>query len=66
MRGLALAGLGELKEALSDFGRAIHFDADLAGTLRARAETYERLGQFDKAQADREKAMRLDTTSAED
>ncbi|HVX13516.1 MAG TPA: zinc-dependent peptidase [Pirellulales bacterium] len=60
LRGLARAGLGELHRAVRDYGTAIHFNADMAETLRARADVWERLGQPDKAQADRAKAQRLD------
>ena len=59
LRGAASSKLNDLSRAAADFSRAIRNCPEWADAYKARADVYERLGEFQKAQADREEVGRL-------
>ncbi len=59
LRGVASSKLNDLSQAAADFSRAIRTCPEWADAYQARAGVYDRLGEFKKAQADREEAARL-------
>jgi tetratricopeptide (TPR) repeat protein len=59
LRGAASSKLNDLSRAAADFSRAIRNCPEWADAYKARADVYERLGEFKKAQADREEVGRL-------
>lgn len=58
-RGVAYATLGRDVLAVRDFDAALRKRPELVYAVQARASSYERLGQPEKAAADREQADRL-------
>lgn len=58
-RGRALAGLGRIKEALSDFTTAIELSPDSPTAYECRADAYSQLGRADLAELDRRTAQVL-------
>ncbi len=58
--GRCLARLSKPAEAVAAFSEAIRLDPDNAAAYRARGEQYEKLGEKEKAAADRVKAKSLD------
>jgi tetratricopeptide (TPR) repeat protein len=59
MRGLAASRLNELSNAAADLSRAIRKLPAWPDAYDARADVYERLGEFARAQADRAAAAEL-------
>ena len=59
LRGVVSGKLNDLSRAAADLSRAIRTCPQWADAFEARANVYDRLGEFKKAQADREKAARL-------
>ena len=59
----ALAG-GDLKQALADFDAALDAQADSAQVRERRATVYLQMKKFDKAQADCDEALRIDSKLA--
>jgi tetratricopeptide (TPR) repeat protein len=61
LRGLAHAGLGNPRQAIKDYSRAIHRWPDWPEPYDARAEAYELVGNAKLARADRDQARRRAT-----
>lgn len=59
LRGRALLESRQYDRAIADFSRVIRTWPQWAYGYAARADAYDRLGEFKEAQADREKASRL-------
>jgi tetratricopeptide (TPR) repeat protein len=59
LRGLAASRLNELSAAAADLSRAIRRLPNWPDAYEARADVYERLGEFSKAKADRKTAAEL-------
>ena len=58
LRGLAYAGLGDVRKAIKDYGRAIRCWPDWPEPYEARAEAYELVGNSARARADHDEARR--------
>ena len=58
---MASPTLGEYQRAIEDFDKAIQLDPDDAWAYSKRSSAYKRLGQKAKAEADYDKACRLDS-----
>ncbi len=66
LRGQEYAAKGEYQRAVSDYNRAISMAPEFErGAYEARAVAYEKIGEFDLANKDREEAKRLDDKPAE-
>jgi tetratricopeptide (TPR) repeat protein len=52
--------LGRSKDALADFNLAIKRQSEFAGTYASRGILYDRMGEYEKAIADYERALQLD------
>ena len=59
-QGLAHYQLREYRQAIKDFDHAIILGPDETWVYRWRGETYRKLGYYDEAQSDEEKACSLD------
>ena len=59
LRGAAASKLNDLPRAAADFSRAIRKLPSWPDAYDARAGVYDRMGEFKKAQADRDEASRL-------
>jgi tetratricopeptide (TPR) repeat protein len=57
-RGVALSGLGRDRDAIADFDESLRRKPELIYPLRARATSYDRLGDSGRAAADRDEARR--------
>jgi Tfp pilus assembly protein PilF len=58
LRGLAYAGLGNVRKAIKDYDRAIHCWPDWPEPYEARAQAYELVGNLARARADHDEARR--------
>jgi len=58
VRGAALSALGRDRDAIADFDESLRRRPELIYPLRARAASYDRLGESARAAADREEARR--------
>jgi tetratricopeptide (TPR) repeat protein len=61
----ALMQLGRDEEALRWFDRAVELQPFFGGTYANRGILYDRMGEYDKAVADYEKALELDESAGE-
>ena len=52
--------LREYRQAIKDFDHAIISDPSVSWVYRWRGKTYRKLGYYDEAQSDEEKACSLD------
>ncbi|HEX2898583.1 MAG TPA: tetratricopeptide repeat protein, partial [Bacteroidia bacterium] len=59
-RANALRALGRDKEAIDDFNLSLSYKADYAVALNDRGETWEKLGNMDKAVSDYQEALKAD------
>ncbi|MCZ6731367.1 MAG: tetratricopeptide repeat protein [Gammaproteobacteria bacterium] len=59
-RARSLMQLGRSKDALTDFNLAIKRQPEFAGTYASRGILYDRMGEYEKAIADYERALQLD------
>jgi tetratricopeptide (TPR) repeat protein len=59
LRGVASSRLNDLEQAERDFSRALRIFPNWAAGYAARADVYDRMGEFARAEADREEASRL-------
>ena len=51
---------GDYDRALADFNKAVELKPDFILAFQNRAQTYERIGDKAKAQADRDKVLELE------
>jgi Tfp pilus assembly protein PilF len=58
LRGLAYAGLGDLRRAIKDYGRAIRCWPDWPEPYEARAKAFELVGDSSRARSDHDEARR--------
>lgn len=63
-RGVALAGLGRMREAIEAYDEAIRIRPDLVYPLHARADAREALGDTLLARADQEQAAAKEKDNA--
>jgi len=60
VRGQALSALDQPRAAVESFTQALRHNDELAEAYYFRGEAYEKLGERDAAQSDRQRAVRLD------
>lgn len=65
MRGTAYSALGNKKQAIADYDKAINFNPALEGAYNNRGNTYSALGDYDRAIADYDRAIAIDPNFAE-
>ncbi len=58
-RGLSYVNLGKDAEALADFNRCLQIDTSFVRAYRARGNTYLKLGDTDRGNADLQEYERL-------
>ena len=64
-RGFVYSGLGQHQRGIQDFNEAIRLNPGQAWLYDGRATIYDKLGDEQKAKADRERACQLDMTTCD-